>query len=209
VKIGLLGTGNLARALGGAWAATGHTIAVTGRDIGRAESAAKTIGAAATAVEPAALAAGTDVVVLAVSWTGIESALTLIGGPQGKLAGTIILDCTNPVDFATGRLELPSGSAAEIVARTAPGAHVTKALHLFPSATWPFTGNSDDSPVVPIYGDDSASLERVRELVGDLGSTPVVVGGLDAARQAEEVAGFVTRVAIAGVNPRLAVPDLS
>jgi predicted dinucleotide-binding enzyme len=174
-----------------------------------AEAVAETIGATATALDPSALAAATDVIVVAVSSTGIRSALALVGGPQGKLAGATILDATNPVDFATGRLLLASGAAAEIVAGAAPGAHVTKALHLFPGATWPFTANPDDRPVVPVCGDDTGALDTVRKLVGDLGACPVVIGGLDAARQAEEVAGFVTRVAIAGANPRLAVPDIT
>lgn len=45
-------------------------------------------------------------------------------------------------------------------------------------------------------------------LISDLGGRAAVLGGLDAARQAEETAGFVMRVVAAGANPRLAVPDV-
>ncbi|MBW8484675.1 NADPH-dependent F420 reductase [Actinomadura parmotrematis] len=208
MRIGLLGTGNLAVMLGSAWAAAGHDLAVTGRDAGRAKAAAEAIGAAATPVEPGRLADGADAVVVAISWTGLADALRLVGGPDGALAGTTVIDATNPVDFATGRLLLETGSAAELVAGLAAGAHVVKALHLFAGASWPFAGEADAAPVVALCGDDAGALARTAELVGGLGARSAVLGGLDAARQAEEAAGFVMRVVAAGANPRRAVPDV-
>lgn len=208
MKIGLLGTGNLAVTLGKAWAGAGHSIAVTGRNVEHANSAAAQIGAAAAPIDPRDLADLTDVVVIAVAWGGLESALTLAGGPAGALSGKAIIDCTNPVDYITGRVLPTAGSAAELVARVAAGAHVVKALHLFAGASWPFTGEQDVSPVVAICGDDANALSRTAALITDLGGHTAVLGGLDAARQAEEVAGFVMRVVAAGANPRFAVPDV-
>ena len=103
MKIGLLGTGNLAVTLGRAWAGAGHSIVVTGRNPGHATAAAEQIGAAAAAVGPRDLANLADVVAVAVSWDGLESALMLVGGPEGALTGKTVVDCTNPVDYATGR----------------------------------------------------------------------------------------------------------
>jgi len=57
--------------------------------------------------------------VVAIAWDGLEHALTLVGGPSGTLSGKTVLDCTNPVDYATGRLLPAAGSAAESVARVA------------------------------------------------------------------------------------------
>ncbi|MQY05214.1 NADPH-dependent F420 reductase [Actinomadura macrotermitis] len=208
MRIGLLGTGNLAVTLGQAWAAAGHSIVLTGRDPGRAKAAAGQIGAAATPVDPGRLADQADVVVVAIAWNGLEEALRLIGGPEGALSGKAVIDCTNPVDYATGRLLPETGSAAELVAEIAAGAHVVKALHLFAGASWPFTGEEGDSPVVAICGDDAGALDRTAALIGDLGARTAVLGGLAAARQAEEAAGFVIRVVAAGANPRFAVPDV-
>jgi 8-hydroxy-5-deazaflavin:NADPH oxidoreductase len=208
MTIGLLGTGDLAVTLGRAWAVAGRSLVVTGRNPDRARAAAERIGAAASAVDPAVLANLADVVVVAVAWDGLAEALALVGGPTGALAGTTVVDCTNPVDFATGRVLLQSGSAAEVVARVAPGARVVKALHLFAGASWPYVGDPDAAPVVAMCGDDHPALAEVGALVGDLGARPAVIGGLDAARQAEEAAGFVMRVVAAGANPRLAVPDV-
>jgi hypothetical protein len=208
MKIGILGTGNLAVTLGKAWASAGHSIVVTGRNPDHAKAAAGQIGVAAAPVGPAELARLAEVVVVAVAWSGLERALTLAGGPEGALSGKTVIDCTNPVDYATGRVLPESGSAAELVARVAAGAHVVKALHLFAGASWPFAGARGVSPVVALCGDDATALSLVETLIAGLGGRTAVLGGLDAARQAEETAGFVMRVVAAGANPRFAVPDV-
>ncbi len=208
MKIGLLGTGNLAAALGRAWAGAGHSIVVTGRNPDRAKGVTEQIGVSAVSVDPAHLADLADVVVVAIAWSGLGHALTLVGGPTGALSGKTVVDCTNPVDYATGRVLPESGSAAELVAELATGAHVVKALHLFAGASWPFTGEEGASPVVAICGDHGDALSRAGALIADLGGRPAVLGGLDAARQAEEAAGFVMRLVAAGANPRFAVPDV-
>ncbi|NBH12110.1 NAD(P)-binding domain-containing protein [Amycolatopsis sp. SID8362] len=208
MKIGLLGTGNLAVALGSAWASAGHSIAVTGRSPERAKAAAEQIGAAATAVDPGRLADQAEAIVVAIAWEGLTDALRLVGGAEGRLAGKTVVDCTNAVDYATGRLLPERGSAAELVADVAAGARVVKALHLFAGASWPFTGDVGASPVVALCGDDTGAVSRTAALVADLGARTAVVGGLAAARQVEEAAGFVMRLVAAGANPRFAVPDV-
>ncbi|MFC5744284.1 NADPH-dependent F420 reductase [Actinomadura rugatobispora] len=208
MNIGILGTGNLAVTLGRAWAPAGDPLLVTGRDPARARRAADQIGPAAEAVDPAGFAGRADVVVVAVAWSGLEDAVSLIGGTRGTLAGTTVIDCTNPVDFATGEVLPRSGSAAEVVALAAPGAHVVKALHLFAGASWPYAGPAETAPVVAISGDDQGALDLTAVLIGKLGARTAVVGGLAGSRQLEEAAGFVTRVVAAGHNPRFAVPDV-
>ncbi|MET8999827.1 NAD(P)-binding domain-containing protein [Amycolatopsis sp. NPDC004169] len=208
MTVGILGTGNLAVTLGRAWASAGHSLVLTGRDAVRAGEAAARIGAAASAVDPGGFAGRVDVVVVAIAWDGLEAALFLVGGPGGTLAGKTVIDCTNAVDYATGALRPASGSAAEVVACSAPGAFVVKALHLFAGGSWPFAGPVAEAPVVAICGDGPGALEQAGALVRDLGGRAAVVGGLSGARQLEEAAGFVMRVVAAGHNPRFAVPDV-
>ena len=64
------------------------------------------------------------------------------------------------------------------------------------------------NPVVAICGDDAGALRVVGALIADLNARTAVLGGLAAARQAEETAAFVMRVVAAGANPRFAVPDV-
>lgn len=208
MDIGILGTGNLAVALGRAWAAAGHSLLLTGRDPEHVRHAAERVGHRARAVDPGGFAERVTVVVVAVAWDGLADALSLVGADEGALTGTTVIDCTNPIDYRTGAMVPATGSAADLVTRLAPGAHVLKGLHLFAGAMWPFTGPPESAPVVAVCGDQEAALDQVRSLVGDLGGRMVVIGGLDSARQIEEVAGFVTRVVAAGANPRLAVPDV-
>ncbi|MET7707477.1 NAD(P)-binding domain-containing protein [Micromonospora sp. NPDC005413] len=208
VNVGILGTGNLAMTLGRAWAAAGHSIVVTGRNPGNVTRVANQIGGAAEAVGPADFPARVDLVVVAVAWEGMEEALSLVGGADGALSGVTVIDCTNAVDFVTGKLKPMSGSAAELVARVAQGAHVVKAFHLFAGASWPYAGPAESAPVVAMCGDQPEALERAEALAADLGARTAVVGGLASARQLEETAGFVMRVVAAGWNPRLAVPDV-
>lgn len=204
MKIGFLGTGNMAIALGTVWAGAGHEIFVAGRSQDKAAKAAGEFGG--TPIDPAGLAAIADVIVVAVAWEGVEHVLSLAGASQGSLTGKPVIDCTNAVDFATGSLK-PEGSAAERVAELAPGAHVVKALHMYFGTSWLTRDPSAPKPTVAICGDDAEALAITSTLVGDLGGETAIVGGLSKARQLEEAAGFVMSLVAAGHNPRSAVPD--
>lgn len=118
------------------------------------------------------MAARADAVVVTVSWQGLEAALKLAGGSEGRLAGRTLIDCTNPVDHATGELQPASGSAAQLVARSARDAHVVKALHLFAGASWPYTGPQETAPVVAICGNERRALDLAAALIVDLGGRP-------------------------------------
>jgi len=82
---------------------------------------------------------------------------------------------------------------------------VVKALHLFAAAGWPVAPGAA-APAVVLCGDAPAALAVSAALVSDLGARPVMFGGLDRARQVEEVAGFVMRLVGLGVDPVTAIP---
>jgi hypothetical protein len=206
MRIGILGTGNLATALAIGWTRAGHDISIGGRSPERAEAAAKASGARAR--RPAEVAVDADAVLLSVHWEGIADILTAAGAPGGSLADRPLIDPTNAVEHGIGVLRTGSGRAiAQHVAELAPGAHVVKALHLFPSTRW--TTPASSPVAVPMCGDDPGALEIVGSLVRDIGGVPAVLGGLDRARQLEEVAGFVIALAFAGVDPQSAIPAVS
>ncbi|MGW4809574.1 NADPH-dependent F420 reductase [Kitasatospora sp. NPDC004272] len=206
MQIGILGTGALASALAEAWAASGHRVLVGGRSRDKALAIADRLGDAVRAVEPAEVAGASGAVVVAVSWEGLDEALALAGAGQGSLAGKAVIDCTNAVDYADGLLKPSTGSAVEHVAALAPGSHVVKALHLFAGAGWLLPAEGQPTRTVAMCGDDGAALETASELVRDLGGVPAVIGGLEHARQLEDVAGFVMRLVATGHDPATAVP---
>lgn len=203
MRIGILGTGTFATALATAWTRAGHDISIGGRSPERAEVAAKASGARARPLPE--VVGDADAVLLSVLWEGIADILEAAGASTGSLAGKPLIDPTNAVEHGVGVLLTEPGRAvAHQVADLAPGAHVVKALHLFPSTRW--TTPASSPVTVAMCGDDPRALTVVGSLVRDLGGVPAVIGGLDRARQLEEVAGFVIALAFAGVDPQQAIP---
>nr|WP_018685050.1 NAD(P)-binding domain-containing protein [Actinokineospora enzanensis] len=201
MRIGILGTGMVATALGSAWARAGHEVVVGGRSPEKARALAAEWGA--RAATPREVAVESDAVLLAVLWDGVDDMLRLAGAAEGTLSGKPLMDATNAVDHGIGVLHRAN---AEHVAETAIGAQVVKAFHLYPAEQW----NGDTSGVVvPLSGDDEGALAVVSGLVRDTGAEPWHFGKLDSARQLEEVAGFVIRLFFAGADPRAAIPGRS
>ena len=208
MRIGILGTGTLATALGEGWARAGHELVVGGRSRAKAQKLAGRLGGGARAVTPREAVTGRDAVLLAVSWDGVEDMLRTAGASDGLLEGTPLIDPTNAIEHGVGVLLTEGGdSMAQRIAGLAAGAHVVKAFHLFPAERWTSPPGSGESPVtVAMCGDDPAALHVVSELVRDVGGAPAVLGPLDRVRQLEEVAGFVIGLAFAGFDPNSAIP---
>jgi predicted dinucleotide-binding enzyme len=208
MRIGILGTGTLAAALGEGWARAGHDLAIGGRSQAKARKLADRLGRGVRGVAPREAVTGRDAVLLAVLWDGVDEMLRSAGASEGLLEGTPLIDPTNAVEHGVGSLLTDHGEAmATRIAALAPGAHVVKAFHLFPAEQWIKAPGQDEQPVtVAMCGDDPAALQVVGELVRDVGGVPAVLGSLDRVRQLEEVAGFVIGLAFAGFDPASAVP---
>ncbi|WP_371662264.1 NADPH-dependent F420 reductase [Streptomyces sp. NBC_00280] len=208
MRIGILGTGTLAAALGEGWARAGHEVVIGGRSQVRAEELAERLGRGVLAVSPREAVVGRDAVLLAVSWDGVEDTLKSVGAADGVLDGTPLIDPTNAVAHGVGTLLAGNGeSMAGRIAGLAPGARVVKAFHLFPADRWTSPPDDGHSRVtVAMCGDDTTALDVVGELVRDVGGIPATLGALDRVRQLEEVAGFVIGLAFAGFDPNSAVP---
>lgn len=208
MRIGILGTGTLAEALGEGWARAGHELVIGGRSQAKAQKLAGGLGRGVRAAAPREAVTGRDAVLLAVSWDGVEEMLQNAGASEGLLEGTPLIDPTNAVEHGVGVLLTGRDEAmAERITTLAPGAHVVKAFHLFPAEQWTRAPGQGRQPVtVAMCGDDPAALQVVGDLVRDVGGVPTVLGSLDRVRQLEEVAGFVIGLAFAGFDPASAVP---
>src|SRR5512146_1719603 len=102
MKIAILGTGDVGRALGRGFLSRGHEVKMGSRDA-RNEKAlawAKEGGAKASAGTFEDAAKFGELVVLATHWSGTENALRIAGAKN--LAGKIVMDVTNQLDFSTG-----------------------------------------------------------------------------------------------------------
>ncbi|MEU7697637.1 NAD(P)-binding domain-containing protein [Streptomyces sp. NPDC039028] len=189
MRIGVLGTGNMADALATQWVRAGHEVFVGGRDERKAQRlAARTGGGAGHGSLEAAAGFGEAVLAALPYGTGTD----VVGELRATLRGKVLLDCANPVGPGFRLLTEDGPSAARRLAAAAPGVRVVKAFNLCHEDVWRMTPPVfDGQPLaVPICGDDEAALTLARTLVRDLGCEPVAGGGLDRAGLLEATAAL-------------------
>ncbi|WP_331727876.1 NAD(P)-binding domain-containing protein [Streptomyces sp. NBC_00158] len=189
MKIGVLGTGNMADALATQWVRAGHEVFVGGRDEQQAQRLATRIGGGAGHGSlPAAAGFGEAVLAALPYGAGAD----VVGELRPTLEGKALLDCGNPVGPGFRLLTEGGPSAALRLAAAAPGAHVVKAFNLCHESVWRMTPPVfDGQPLsVPMCGDDEAALALARTLVRDMGCEPVAAGGLDRAGLLEATAAL-------------------
>ncbi|TGN76568.1 NADP oxidoreductase [Streptomyces bauhiniae] len=209
MRIGVLGTGNMADALATHWARAGHEVLIGGRDPHRAARLARGVGGAARAGGLREAAGFGQVVLAALPFGAGEEVVGRLGP---ALSGTTLLDCSNPVGPGFGLLTARGPSAAERLASAAPEAHVVKAFNLCHEDVWrmrpPVFGGRALS--VPLCGDDEESLALARELVRDTGCLPVSAGPLARAALLEAAAALFIGLWVGeGADVQSIVPPLA
>lgn len=192
LKIGVLGSGDVGRVLGGGFAALGHDVKIGTRDPASEKVTAwvaKT-GANASAGTFAEAAAFGDVLILATLWSGTESALRLAG--EDNLAGKPLIDATNPLVFSgKGPPTLALGhtdSAGEQVQRWAAKANVVKCFNTVGNPHMVKPSFPTGAPDMFICGDDETAKRAVSALCHELGWPTVDMGGIEASRLIEPLA---------------------
>src|ERR1700738_972422 len=174
-SISIIGTGNMARAIGALAVAGGNTVEVIGRDQSKAADLAKALGGSATTGEFGAVPAG-DIVIVALMYADVVPVVAQYGN---ALAGTVIVDICNPVNSAADGLAIPDGtSIAQDVAKAAPAsASVVKAFN----AIFGYVLAQGRPLDVFIAGDDARAKAGVAEFIESLELRPLEVGGLNMA----------------------------
>lgn len=173
--ISIIGSGNMASALGTRAAKHGHTVEVMSRDTAKARALVDQIGDAATVGTFGARPAG-DIVIVAVLYTG---AVDVVAHYGDALAGKILVDITNPFNAdVTGLVTTEGHSVTDQIAAAAPAdTHVVKAFNSVLRGVL-----AADQPVDAFFAGDSAEAKtRVAEFLESLGMRPRDVGGLDMA----------------------------
>ncbi|MFJ2177773.1 NADPH-dependent F420 reductase [Streptomyces sp. NPDC087851] len=210
LRIGIVGTGAMAAALGAAWARAGHTLLVGGRSPAKAEALAARLGPGARPGTPSQALLFGDAALLAVDHGAVAGLLDDAGAASGALRGRVLIDCTNAVGpgFLLTTGEGP-GAARTIAAAT--GARVVKAFNHSAASVWALDPPvfADGPLAVPLCGDDEAALALVRTLVRDLGCIPLDAGGLDRADQLEAMTAFLIGLWHTGQDPRPMLPPFA
>lgn len=192
MRVGILGSGDVGRALGRGFAAKRDDEVMIGSRSPEklADWSAGVGGNAATgSFEDAASHA--ELAVLATGWSGTESAIGLAG--PDNLEGKVVIDVTNPLVFGDeGPPALALGhtdSAGEQVQRWLPESRVVKAFNIVGNPYMVDPELPGGPPTMFIAGDDSDAKDTVTGICADFGWPDVSdLGGIEMSRYLEPLA---------------------
>ena len=174
--IALIGTGNVAGALGPEFAMQGHDIVYGSRNPNRPEVdelVART-GGNASATGQVEAAAQADIVVIAVPGEVAEQVVASLG----DLSGKIIIDPTNRVGPGDDgfMMHTVATSNAELIQALAPDAYVVKAFNTLNYRTMIDPESSGGPVTIPLVGNNAEAKATVATLVDGMGLEPIDLG---------------------------------
>ncbi len=167
--VSIIGIGNMGQAIAGVVGKGGHTVELIGDN------------------DPTPVTG--DIVVLAIPYTSLPAVVAERGA---SLAGRIVVDITNPLDFETfDSLKVPAdSSAAAELAAALPESRVLKAFNTTFAGTLA-TGSVGDNPTtVLVAGDDADAKSTLAGVVASGGLKVIDAGSLKRARELEAL-GFL------------------
>lgn len=177
--ISIIGSGNMAAAIGTRAAKHGHTVEILSRNSAAAEKLVGTIGSGAIVGAYGAAPKG-EIVIVAVLAPNAVEVVEYFGD---ALAGKVLVDITNPFNGdASGLLTGPGDSIADRIAAVAPeGASVVKAFNTI------FGGViSRDEPLDVFFAGDSVEARTlVAEFLRSIDANPKDAGALPMAHALE------------------------
>jgi len=190
MKIGILGGGEVGRSLGRGFAAHGHDVMISSRDVTKPELKEwrREVGSRGHIGTYAEAAKHGDVLVLCTLGAAAEATIDLAG--LRNFDGKALIDVTNPLDFSKG---MPPGlfvgttdSLGERVQRKVPKAKVVKALNMVNNQTMINPKMKDGVPDMMLAGNDGDAKRTVAGLLKEFGwGEAIDVGGIDGARWLE------------------------
>jgi predicted dinucleotide-binding enzyme len=154
-RILIIGAGNVGGAIGQKWLKRGHDVRFGVPD----PASPRYASLPKDRLQRPDDRAGADIVVLAVPFEVVGSAIAALG----DLAGVTFIDCTNPLGMGPEGLQLVIGhdsSGAEQVAAHASGASVFKTSN---QTGWENMGSAEayqPTPVMFVAGDDNDQARR-------------------------------------------------
>ena len=169
-NLSILGTGNMGQAIAAIAGKGGHTVQLLGSN----DTDTPVTG---------------EVVVLAVPYPAVADVIAQRGE---SLAGRIVVDITNPVDFETfdSLTVAADGSATSEIAAALPGSRVLKAFNTNFAGTLAGGTVGDLPTTVLVAGDDADAKSALAGVITSGGLRAVDAGSLTRARELEAL-GFL------------------
>jgi predicted dinucleotide-binding enzyme len=187
MKIGFIGAGVVAQTVAKHILPFGHKVVLSNsRGPDALASLVQELGSGATAATPQE-AADQKIVVLAVNWPKVQTALFSI--PDWK--GRVIVDATNRVasysPLALG--DISGRTSSEIVADLAPGAKVVKAFNTVPMSWISDFSAAKPRTVLFISGDHDDAKKPINDLIEQIGFSCIDLGSLAIGGRLQQLGG--------------------
>lgn len=186
MKVAIIGSGNVGKALAASAQKAGHNVTISSRHVENAQEAAKAINARAASSNKEAVK-GADLVILAVPTDKLNEVVAAL---TPDLDGKVVIDVSNRVDMKDPGKNLDGTSMAEQIQKRVPKAHVVKAFnYAFASrmANPKVDGSRLDAFVA---GDDEPAKKVALEFAKSIGFRPIDAGPLAMARALEGMAAL-------------------
>lgn len=189
MKIGIIGSGDVARALGDGLVEAGHSVMLGTRDTSKKELASwrKKSDHSRLLGNTTEAASYGDIAILAVAWHAAEDVLSLV---RPQLAGKVVIDVTNPLVFHEDEAPtLSIGhtiSAGEVVQQSLPDSHVVKTLNIINHQNMAQPKYQEGVPIMFVCGNNEAAKLQTNNLLRDLGWLDTLdIGGIEKSRLLE------------------------
>jgi predicted dinucleotide-binding enzyme len=181
MKIGIIGSGGVARTLGNAYLQKGYEVKLGTRSPEKLADWLAEAGEKASVGSFAEAAAFGDVVFLSVLGEAAIEALRLAGAEN--LRGKTLIDLTNPLDFSGGVPPKFAGSVGnslgEQIQNAVPEARVVKAFNAIGAHIMVDPIFGDDAATMFIAGNDAGAKEEATRLIKEFGWTVEDLGGIE------------------------------
>ncbi|MBA3647410.1 MAG: NAD(P)-binding domain-containing protein [Chitinophagales bacterium] len=189
MKIGILGSGDVGRALGTGLTRIGHDVMIGSRsaDNEKLKTWAEKTGASASIGTFADAASFGEMIFLCTLWSGTENALQL--ADIENFMEKVVVDVTNPLDFSKG---MPPGlalghtdSGGEQVQRWLKDSSVVKAFNTVGNTLMVNPNFPEGTPDMFYCGNNKDAKEKVKDILLKFGWNPIDIGGIEGARLLE------------------------
>lgn len=194
--ITIIGSGNMARAIGTRAVAAGRSLQILSRSPEHAANLASELGGDTTSGGLGDIPEG-DIVVLALYFEPAKEVATHYGD---TLSGKTVVEISNPVNAETfdSLTVEPGSSAAEEIAALLPGAEVVKAFNT--TFAGPLAAGAKGGMPLDVFiaSDSGDAANAVASFAAAAGLRPLKVGAL---RHARELEGFELLVMALQANP--------
>jgi 8-hydroxy-5-deazaflavin:NADPH oxidoreductase len=187
-RVGILGSGDVAKSLGRGFARLGYEVRLGTREPGKLESWKREVGARASVGSFAEAADHGELAVVATRGAGAEAALEQ-AGPK-RFAGKVVLDTTNPLDFSAGGepglLFGVTDSLGERIQRRLGTAKVVKCFNTVGHQRMAEPKFASGPARMWICGNDAGAKAETDRLLREFGWAGALdVGGIEASRWLE------------------------